>query len=58
VDSLSESRIPTGRVGVIVQGIAHFDNIVITGDDIPGNIAAVSASGKLATTWGSLKDGY
>jgi len=55
VDSLSESRIPTGRVGVIVQGIAHFDNIVITGDDIPGNIAAVSTSGKLATTWGQLR---
>ena len=56
VASLSDSQHPTGRVGLAVNGaVAHFDNLVITGDDVPDNTAAVSLSGKLATTWGQLR---
>jgi hypothetical protein len=58
IASLSESQHPTGRVGLTVNGaVAHFDNLVITGDDVPdsSNLTAISASGKLATTWGQLR---
>ena len=58
VASLSESQHPTGRVGLAVTGsVAHFDNLVITGDDVPdnSNLSAISASGKLATIWGQLR---
>lgn len=58
VASLSDSQHPTGRVGLTVNGaVAHFDNLVITGDDVPGNssLTAISNSGKLATTWGKLR---
>ena len=54
--SMSDSRFPTGRVGLQANGcLANFDNVIITGDDVPDNTAAVSASGKLATTWGQLR---
>jgi hypothetical protein len=54
--SLSDSRFPTGRVLLQTNGcVAHFDNVVITGDDVPDNTTAVSISGKLATTWGQLR---
>jgi len=56
--SMSDSRFPTGRVGLQANGcLANFDNVVITGDDVPdnANLAAVSASGKLATIWGHLR---
>jgi len=54
--SLSDSRFPAGRVALDVNGsTVQFDNVVITGDDVPDNTAAVSASGKLATTWGKLR---
>jgi hypothetical protein len=58
IASLSDSRHPTGRVGLAVNGaVAHFDNLVITGDDVPDNSgpSAISASGKLATRWGQLR---
>jgi hypothetical protein len=56
--SLSDDRFPTGRVDINACGcVAHFDNVVITGDDVPDNTgkAVVSSSGKLATTWGQLR---
>ena len=56
--SLSDSRFPSGRVGLAVTGsVSHLDNVVITGDDVPDNNVetAVSSSGKLATTWGQLR---
>lgn len=54
--SLSDSHFPTGYVDLDANGcLAHFDNVVITGDDVPDNTAAVSPSGKLATTWGQLR---
>ena len=56
--SLSDPRFPTGRVGLETIGcLSNFDNVIITGDDVPdnANLAAVSASGKLATTWGQLR---
>ena len=57
--SMSDSRFPTGHPMLQVNGcLAHFDNVVITGDDVPDNsleTAAVSAIGRLATTWGQLR---
>jgi hypothetical protein len=48
---------PTGAVGLIVSGASttHFDNFIVTGDDIPGNVTAVSPKAKLAVTWGQMK---
>ena len=57
--SMSDSRFPTGKPMLQANGcLAHFDNVVITGDDVPDNsleTAAVSASDKLVTTWGQLR---
>lgn len=54
--SLSDSRFPTGRVMLQTNGcLSNFDNVVITGDDVPDNTTAVSISGKLATIWGQLR---
>ena len=40
------------------HAIVNFDNVVVTGDDIP-NVGpsgyAVEPEAKLATTWGSIK---
>ena len=53
------TRFDSGRAGLGIGGVeAHFDNIVITGNNVPD----VGPSGyhvqprcKLATTWGNLK---
>ena len=43
-------------VGLFVRNCeAQFDNVVITGDDVPGNSFAVLHQDKLATSWGSIK---
>jgi len=49
---------PTGAVGLIVSGASttRFDNFFVTGDDIPGNVTAVSPKGKVAVTWGQMKN--
>lgn len=49
-----------GQAGLVVSGArARFDNVVITGDNIPnggpGKAQPVSNKGKITTTWGSLK---
>ena len=59
ITSFADSHLQTGPVSIGASGcLAHFDNVVITGDDIPDNtnIAVVSSSGKLATTWGQLRN--
>ena len=58
VASLSDSNFSTGYVDLDANGcLAHFDNVVITGDDVPdsSSLAAISASGKLAATWGQIR---
>ncbi|MBM3237570.1 hypothetical protein FJZ31_14870 [Candidatus Poribacteria bacterium] len=35
---------------------AHFDNVVITGDDIPDRNLSVEPKAKLTTTWGQIKN--
>ncbi len=47
----------TGGVGLgLANYTALFDNITVTGDNIPNNGGfAVTPQGKLATTWGQLK---
>ena len=50
---------PSGGVFLYAYGaIVEFDNVVITGDDIPDSGPsgyAVQPWARLATTWGSLK---
>ena len=54
--SLSDPRFQTCCVMLQTNAcLSHFDNVIITGDDIPDNTAAVSASGKMATTRGQLR---
>jgi len=52
----------SGKIALVGYGIeARFDNVVITGDEIPdvgpGGYATVEQTGKLATMWGSIKRG-
>lgn len=45
-----------GAAGLMGKnGEVHFDNVVITGNDIPDLDMNVSPRGKLATTWGEMK---
>ncbi len=56
VASYASSVLPTGLVGLSVGGcVAEFDNVVITGDDVPDMNLSVEPTGKLATTWGRVK---
>ena len=57
---LDPDPLPGGQAGLVVMdGRARFDNVEITGDDIPnggpGRPFAVAPQDKLATTWGNLK---
>jgi len=56
-----DNSIPSGKVGLYVRNAhAHFDDVVITGPEIPdgGSWKTVEPKGKLATSWGKLKTGY
>jgi hypothetical protein len=45
-----------GEVGVALNGAeAHYDNFVVTGDEIPDMSTPVESNGKLAASWASLK---
>jgi hypothetical protein len=54
----TDSLNPTGAVGLMVSGTSttHFDNFIVTGDDIPGNVTAISPKAKVAVTWGQVKE--
>jgi len=59
VAAFNERNITSGKVRLsAVRGHVHFDDVVITGKEIP-NIGpsgmAVSPKGRLATTWGNVK---
>jgi hypothetical protein len=46
----------SGEVGVVLNGAeAHYDNLVVTGDEIPDMSTPVESNGKLATSWTRLK---
>jgi hypothetical protein len=54
--SFSDPSLPAGRIGLSASScIAHFDNVVITGDDVPDSLSAVVSQDKLATSWGEMK---
>ena len=59
IGELSHQSYATGRVGLYVYNMkAHFDNVVIVGEDIPeGDFGTtpVEERGKLATTWAEIK---
>ena len=59
IGELADQRYATGRVGLYVYNMkAHFDNVVIVGEDIPENdfsTSSVEGPGKLAATWAETK---
>ena len=51
---------PSGAIGIgaaYAGTTAHFDDFSVTGDDVPGTVAAVDPKAKLATTWAAVKGG-
>ena len=45
-----------GAIGLMEKNCAvHFDNIVVTGDDIPDRNLAISQKNQLSTTWGQIR---
>lgn len=61
VTSFNSRDIPTGRVGICIGGcVAEFDNIVITGDDVPyagpSGLFSVKPKDKLPMVWAKLKN--
>jgi hypothetical protein len=49
---------PTGQVGVglaYTKTTAHFDDFVVSGDDVPNLNYSVSPKDKVAGTWGKIK---
>jgi hypothetical protein len=56
--SLSDSHISTGRLGleIFFGCVVYFDNVIITGDDVPDNPQSIDYHGKLATAWGQIKN--
>ena len=60
VDSFRSDRLPVGRVGFCIGGcVAEFDNVVISGPDVPdigpSGYLSVAPAGKLTTAWGRVK---
>jgi len=52
-----EKSFKTGVIGLFVwQGEAIFDDIVVEGENVPGNLA-VNARNKLTDTWGRIRRG-
>jgi len=59
IAQFDDKRADSGKAALTVQGIeAHFDNVIITGTEIPDNGTgdfAVHCTGKLAITWATLR---
>ena len=59
VTRFNHANLTSGKVRLSAIGVhAHFDDVVITGENIPDigpSGLSVSAKGKLAMTWGSIK---
>jgi len=50
---------PTGQVGfgtAYTRTTAHFDDFVVSGDDVPNLNYSVSQKDKFASTWGKIKN--
>ncbi len=60
VISAKDGEHQTGTIALCVQNkVIYFDNIKVTGNQIPNaNMSPVEPTGKLATTWGTLKRTY
>ena len=53
-----DSSEKSGNINLISWGLeTHFDNVIITGADIPdgGSLKSVDAKRKLTTTWSNIK---
>jgi hypothetical protein len=51
-----DNHFPSGKTDLMVNGaIASFDNVVITGDDVPDKYLSVKLAGKLAEAWGWIR---
>jgi len=50
------NKFDNGAVGLAINGAeAHFDNFVITGDDVPDMNLSIRPKAKLTTTWGLIR---
>jgi hypothetical protein len=57
VISANDGEHKSGTVALCVQDrVVHFDNVVVTGSEIPNvNMSPVEPTGKFTTTWGIIK---
>lgn len=57
VTAFDDDTVASGRAGLfIIKAHAHFDDVIITGDEIPdGGPSAIEPKSKLVTTWGKMK---
>ena len=52
----NDNHFAQGAVGIALNGAeAHYDEFVVTGDDVPDLALSAQPSGKLATLWARLK---
>ncbi len=53
---ITENRFPAGKVSLHINAaIVSFDDVVITGDDVPDKYLSIEPKGKLSIVWASLK---
>jgi hypothetical protein len=53
---IQDNFLKEGTVGIgLANYSAHFDNVIITGKDVPDNLSAVVSQDKLTTSWGQIK---
>lgn len=56
VIDINDNSLPSGAVGLEAHaGVAEYDNIVITGNDIPDMNLRVQTMGKLANLWSRIR---
>ncbi|MBM3241642.1 hypothetical protein FJZ31_35640 [Candidatus Poribacteria bacterium] len=53
---IQENRFPSGKVRLDANGaVVSFDNVAITGDEVPDKYLSVKPRGKLSIVWARLK---
>ena len=57
IHEFEDDTLLAGKAGVlIIRAKAHFDDFIITGNEIGGVFALTERSGNLVTTWGQVKN--
>lgn len=56
VITIHDKTLTSGAMGLEAHaGVSQYDNVVITGDDVPDMNLSVTSKGKLTTAWGRIK---